>query len=249
MKALSLQEENSQEQVLCIGRHGTKVRSLHKELRQLGFKIPPIESLMKRFDKGTAELVAEFQKTHGLEPSGLVDKATAEILQMEAERARRHYKFSQLPVLRLDPPPPLRREILLALYTEICNSWRMLTDVRFKLLGFVPTASIVLLIGLLSKGAVGEGLSATSRLAICMVGLLVTIGLYIYDRRNTKLYDDLVSRGRRIEAELGIDTGQFLGRRDPSGWLIKHDTAINLIYGSAIIAWFFAVYATWMGLV
>jgi hypothetical protein len=47
-------------------------------------------------------------------------------------------------------------------------------------------------------------------------------------------YDDLFSRGRRIEEELGIDTGQFRGRLNPSNWLIQHDVVTNLIYGTAL---------------
>lgn len=112
-----------------------------------------------------------------------------------ADRNRRHYGFSRLAVFKSGNPANSDQDSLLALYAEVCGSWRMLTDVRFKLLGFAPTASIVLLVGLLSPGAPGEGLLVTSRASISIFGLLVTIGLYIYDRRNIELYDDLVSRG------------------------------------------------------
>lgn len=128
---------------------------------------------------------------------------------------------------------PSRQEVLLALYGEVCNSWRTLTDVRFKLLGFVPTILVVVLINLLSGDEPTKGLAPITRMAIGLFGFLVTFALFVYELRNSELYDDLVSRGRRIEQELGIDTGQYLGRRDPRNWLIKHDAAINIVFAFA----------------
>lgn len=163
------------------------------------------------------------------------------------QRLRRHYQASLLPVFKEGAPAPSRQDVLLVLYGEVCNSWRTLTDVRFKLLGFVPTISVVVLISLLSGDEPTKGLTPITRMAIGLFGLLVTFALFVYELRNSELYDDLVSRGRRIEQELGIDTGQFLGRRDPRNWLIKHDVAINLIYGTAVAGWLFALLAIWLG--
>jgi hypothetical protein len=56
----------------------------------------------------------------------------------------------------------------------------------------------------------------------------------VYDRRNSELYNDMISRGRRLEQELGVETG---GRRARSNQFIKHDTAIHLIYGVSMAAW------------
>jgi hypothetical protein len=70
-----------------------------------------------------------------------------------------------------------------------------------------------------------------------MFGLLATIALYIYEIRNSDLYDDLISRGRRIEYELGVDTGHFRGRPRPASWLVTHGTAIKLVYLVTIAAW------------
>ncbi len=79
-----------------------------------------------------------------------------------------------------------------------------------------------------------------------MFGFLVTLALFIYDRRNSQLYNDLVSRARRIEEELGVDTGQFRGRKKPSNQLINHRVATNLIYGTTLAGWLFALLATWL---
>jgi hypothetical protein len=163
------------------------------------------------------------------------------------ERCNRQYKASSLPVLRDGAEAPPRSDVLLALYGQACSGWRMLTDVRFKLLALVPTVSVLLLIGLLSGAGENKGLSANARVGIIVLGAVITFALYVYDRRNSELYNDLISRARRIEDELGVDTGLFRGRPKPSNSLIQHDVATNLVYGAALGGWLFALLATWLG--
>lgn len=159
----------------------------------------------------------------------------------EEERKHRDYDTSPLPVVPDTIQEPAHKEILLSLYSEICNSWRMLTDVRFKLLGLVPTVSAAVLISLLSRSKPDEGLSPFSRIVISIFGLLITLGISIYEQRNSELYDDLINRARRIEQELGIDTGQFLGRIKLSKPWINHKNAIKLIYVTAVLGWLAAL--------
>jgi hypothetical protein len=59
----------------------------------------------------------------------------------------------------------------------------------------------------------------------------------IYNKRNDGLYDDMISRARRIEDELGIYTGLFRGRKTPPAPLVQHDVATRLIYGVVLLAW------------
>ena len=163
------------------------------------------------------------------------------------QHLNRHYKVSKLPVLLTEQRPLSTEEqtLLMGLYTEICNSWRKLTDVRFKLLGLVPVVSGFFLIRALSEG----DLSPDIRVGIAVFGLIVTLALWAYEVRNSQLYDDLISRGRRIEAELGVNTGHFRGRLESSSRYllgplrvrIQHDTAINLIYGTSVGAWLLAL--------
>ncbi len=68
----------------------------------------------------------------------------------------------------------------------------------------------------------------------------MVIGLFIYDRRNSALHHDLISRGRKIEHELGIGTGIFLGRLKAEG-IFKHNIATNLVYIASILAWLLAI--------
>jgi hypothetical protein len=146
----------------------------------------------------------------------------------------RAYGVSRLPLFREELPPEVAREIRLRLYSEACSSWRMLTDVRFKLLGAVPAVTGAALYGLFALNAGGTGIT---RGLACLAGLGVTLGLVIYNRRNDGLYDDLISRARRIEHELGVYTGMFLGRKTPPTALVQHNVATWLIYGVALLAW------------
>ncbi|HLO32683.1 MAG TPA: hypothetical protein VK249_26285, partial [Anaerolineales bacterium] len=122
-------------------------------------------------------------------------------------RDARHYQTSSLPTLTKEVKSSQRQEILFTLYREVCSGWRILTDVRFKLLGLIPVVSGVVLFSLLSNKA--DGPTSLARMGIALFGLLITIALFVYEKRNSELYDDLISRGRKIEEELGVDTGIF----------------------------------------
>lgn len=143
-------------------------------------------------------------------------------------------------VLVAEPPAsPEQAQLLLALYEEVCASWRALVDVRFKLLGLVPAVSAVALATLLVRAPAEEGLSAVAGIGVAGFGLAVTLALLIYDQRNSQLHDELISRGRRIEYELAIEVGQFRGR--PGSWsFVKHDLATQVVYAATLVAWVFA---------
>lgn len=137
--------------------------------------------------------------------------------------------------------PSTDTDTLLALYGQICDSLRMLTDVRFKLLALLPPIAGLGLFAVTSRKGIFEGARVEVRVAAAVFGLLVSAGLYIYDRRNSELYNDLISRGRRAEEDLGVDTGVFLGRLNPRSALVRHGTATKLIYGTVLLSWLAAV--------
>jgi hypothetical protein len=119
----------------------------------------------------------------------------------------------------------------------------MLVDVRFKLLALVPTASLLSLAAVIGTAEPSKIFTPQVQLLFSVLGLIVTLGLLVYDRRNSELHDDLISRGRKIEDELGVDTCIFRGRKLAKG-IIKHDNATNLLYGAAIVAWIAAIWIT-----
>lgn len=140
------------------------------------------------------------------------------------------------PILDDERQPSPQQELLLVLYSEICTSWRTLVDVRFKLLGLVPTISAALLSALLLK----SDPDALAGIIIATFGLVVTLAIAVYDQRNSQLHDELISRARRVERDLGLAVGQFLGR--PGSWrFVKHDSAVLTIYGATAAAWLAAI--------
>jgi hypothetical protein len=128
------------------------------------------------------------------------------------------------------------------LYGEVSNAWRQLTEVRFKLLGLVPLVTGIGLVNLAENTSGLEDAERVVRVAVGVLGLLVTIFLLMYERRNSELYDDLISRGKLLEHQMGFTTGVFLGRKH-GRWPIRHDTALLGIYWAAIAAWIVVIAA------
>ena len=130
-----------------------------------------------------------------------------------------------------------QRQALDTLYGEVCNTWRALMDVRFKLLGLVPFVTVGVLVVILRGTGPSEVPRGSATALVCGIGFFVTLGLLTYEVRNSELYNDLVSRGRRIEAELGIKRGVFRGRPDARRRFVNHGTAIAIGYVAALSGW------------
>ncbi|WP_300007470.1 hypothetical protein [Pseudonocardia sp.] len=137
-----------------------------------------------------------------------------------------------------------RREMLLKEYGEVGSTFRMLTDIRFKLLAFIPLAA----------GAAGAVLARIGpgpiTFAFFLFGLVVTLGLATYNARNDQLYDTLVGRAAALERMLGDPDGAFANRPQPwlrvalgggLKWEVNHRTAVAAIYYASIGLWVFGV--------
>jgi hypothetical protein len=139
-----------------------------------------------------------------------------------------------------------RREALLKEYGEVSNTFRTLTDVRFKLLTLLPIAAAA---GALVKG---ENLGIGS-FAFNLFGFAATIGLITYNARNDQLYDELVGRAASIERSLGLPDGAFANRPRPwltirlpavnRKWKVDHRTGVAVIYGASVALWLFGLLA------
>jgi hypothetical protein len=133
-------------------------------------------------------------------------------------------------------------------YETTVESIRQLTDIRFKLLAFVPTLSGAA-IALVTKRVL-PGVEA----AVGALGFLITLGIAFYDQRNSSIYDDLVGRAAWLERNqlgFGIRPGRPGGgpfndrggeRRRLFGVIeIWHDRALALIYATVLGGWAFPV--------
>jgi hypothetical protein len=107
---------------------------------------------------------------------------------------------------------PADPKVVLAEYQEIAAQFRALTDIRFKLLTYLP-ASTATLAALISKHV------ATSlQPMVAAFGFIVTLCLATYNLRNDQHYDELVARASQIEREcLNLPHGAFANR--PQTWL------------------------------
>lgn len=103
---------------------------------------------------------------------------------------------------------------------------RTLTDIRFKLLAFVPTISGA------AVGLLGQSKPAGDRLGVGLLGLVATLGVVLYERRNSELFERVVRRAADLERALG--TG-------PAPRPAAHEVGLALVYGAAIAGWSYLV--------
>lgn len=133
-------------------------------------------------------------------------------------------------------------------YGQTTDLLRSLTDVRFKLLAIVPTISGAA-VAFLSRGRTPGEL-----LAVGLIGLAATLGIVLYEVRNTQLYDYAIRRAKELEARLGAVSiydaagpgGLFTERpgRDVRVFglaLAGHERGLAIVYGAALAGWSYLV--------
>jgi hypothetical protein len=121
----------------------------------------------------------------------------------------------------------------------VSSNFRLLSDIRFKLLGLVPVATVVAAVASREQALGGLGF------VVSLFGLVVVLGLITYNVRNDQLYDELVVRAADIERSLGIRDGSYGFRPrawlrlslGPMGWTLSHGNALVLIYGATVVVW------------
>jgi hypothetical protein len=145
-------------------------------------------------------------------------------------------------------------------YEQTLATYRQLAEIRFKLLAFVPALSGVA-VALLAREDLALDRWAT--VAVAMLGFLVTLGIVLYDQRNTQFYNGAITRAQELERCLGfpkfggdLNPGLFGSRKDHRtrrllGLPIGHDLGLALVYSPVLAAWVFvAVHAigsaTWV---
>jgi hypothetical protein len=128
-------------------------------------------------------------------------------------------------------------------YQQTTDLLRQITDVRFKLLALVPTLSGA------AVAVLGRPSSAALLLAVGLLGLSATVGVLLYELRNTQLYDYGLHRAQELERRLelpsidgGATGGLFSERPDRSlrlfGLLpVDRDAGLILVYSAALAGW------------
>jgi hypothetical protein len=138
-------------------------------------------------------------------------------------------------------------------YEQTTQYLRTLIDVRFKLLAFVPTVSGI------AVAVVGQPRPAAELLGVGVLGLLATLGIFVYELRNTQISGTLIRRAAELERQLQLPSshsGQGSGglyTERPGitvqllGFLpVSHGLGLGLVYSAAIAGWSYLV--AWGGL-
>ncbi len=110
-------------------------------------------------------------------------------------------------------------------YDQTAQQLRTLTDIRFRLIAVVPTFAAA------SVGFFAHPRPAVELLGIGVLGLVATIGIYLYELGNTQLYAAAAVRARELERRLELSGSE----------LDTHDRALSLVYGAALAGWSYIV--------
>ena len=138
-------------------------------------------------------------------------------------------------------------------YEQTTQYLRTLIDVRFRLLAFVPTVTGV------AVAVIGKPRPAAELLGVGVLGLLATLGIFVYELRNTQISGTLIRRAAELERQLQLPSslgsqgsgGLYTERPGISiqllGFLpISHGLGLALVYSAAIAGWSYLV--AWGGL-
>jgi hypothetical protein len=144
--------------------------------------------------------------------------------------------------------PPSREDLLRLDYAQTTDFIRTLGDVRFKLLALVPTLSGAAI------AVLGHPSSSFELLGVGLLGLFATLGILVYELRNTQLYEYATRRAQHAEAELGLPS--LGGGAGPGGLFserpgrtlrlfgiapVDRDSGLGLVYSAALAGWAYLV--------
>jgi hypothetical protein len=149
-----------------------------------------------------------------------------------------------------DEPDANRVEASDADYATTVDIYKMLVDVRFKLLGFVPAFAGI-------SGVLIHGSSASdwATLGLGAFGLTATLGIIVYDLRNSQWHNRAIHRAHQLETLLtypssyaGGRAGGVFNERPPRGRPrlfglidVTHGQATGLVYAASTGVWVFLI--------
>jgi hypothetical protein len=131
-------------------------------------------------------------------------------------------------------------------YDQVCTGFHKIDDFRAKLLGFLPLVTgggLVLLTGRLA--AVDREFFGPAGL----FGILVTIGLLVYELNGMRRCRDLIYDGEALENTMRLKRGQFITRANHPPRIFTKPFAAAWIYPAVLAAWtYLALYVDRPGL-
>jgi hypothetical protein len=159
---------------------------------------------------------------------------------------------------RLEPKPTPKIDddavALRAEYQVAVDMIKLFSDIRFRCLVFVTAITAV------ANALVPNTANPAMRPALGVFGLLVTLGITVYELRNSQLYEATMHRASALEKRLKMKSSRATGgigglfserpdyvyklQPDESNplmtfWFVsvKHDRGLAFIYGPALGAW------------
>ncbi|MHA7291354.1 hypothetical protein ACX80V_17160 [Arthrobacter sp. MDT3-24] len=151
----------------------------------------------------------------------------------------------------MKPPVYGDREALLRDHATELELYKILVDIRFKLLTFVPTVTTIA-VGILSldkQKAFDEG----TTFLVGLGGAFTSLAIVVYEIRNSQIHDRVIHRIKHLERLLGF-TPSYAGR-SPRGMFgergkgerlfgiffsAQHDRALSIVYGVVLALWTWA---------
>jgi hypothetical protein len=110
---------------LQVGSTGSQVTSVHTALLRLGYRLEPVDVVNAVFGISTRKRIVEFQTTHFVTPTGIVDEGTALLLFEEAACTEpRRYVFG----LILQPNGTLGVDLTVKVFSRILRRETLLAE-------------------------------------------------------------------------------------------------------------------------
>lgn len=138
------------------------------------------------------------------------------------------------------------KDVLLAVYGEVCESYHAIDNFRTKLLGILPITSLagILLVGKDSLLAAGNAPSLRIIGYGSFFAAAFTLALFLFEIRGILRCHHLIQRGEEIERKLKV-RGQFFvcahqyKRNVTSERIFNAKVAASAIYSLVFAAWLF----------
>jgi hypothetical protein len=144
-----------------------------------------------------------------------------------------------------EPATAAQTDLLRLDYQQTTDLMWQITNVRFNLLALVPTLSGA------AVAVLGRPSSVAELLAVGLLGLFATLGVLLYELRNTQLHDYALHRAQELERKLSLTsidgvagTGGGLFAERPARTLhlfgvlpVDRDAGLILVYSAALAGW------------